>query len=254
MEISHINIQLLPRSRSLKVYIGECTSPSSFWVQFADDYSEFQTLQENLNKRMEEYLKDSHSTPRRPVTGEAVAIQEGDQWHRGVITRTKSPKFFVFLGDWGRTVTYPVNKTYPLPAEFKTLPWNAVACNLANAQPASLDVTWLRRGSDLFRGLAEGREGLIWIHQSTLNKTALVDLQVLRDGHDYVNVKREMQAWGYLSDAGDWPETRPPAIEPLGYDNDANYSTNQYINTEYATYPIDEYVFPEGTIYTAVEY
>lgn len=216
-EIPYMNVQLLPHNQSLAVYIAGCTSPSSFWVQFTFDFHEFHELQENLNRKMEEWLAKSYFKPQSVQLGETVTIKDGEFWHRGLVTRIKDSRASVTLRDWGRIVTRPIDRVYHLTEEFRTLPWRAIACKLANAQPLHLHKAWRSRGSDLFRGLAEGREGQVWIHPSSDDRTALVDLYVLREGYGYVDIKQEMQAWGYLGCTQNYPEGHPLPCESLDY-------------------------------------
>lgn len=180
------------------VRVVRCVSPTLFFVQPRESTYKLQELQVKLNKEMEEHSENLIFRLRRFQTGEVVAVKEKKIWKRGIITHIQGIRASVDLRDWGHSVTRSVFRIYLLKERFCTLPWQTIPCGLAYASPIISTRVWPTQVNELFRILAEHRDGWIKIRASG-NVTAFVDLEITNPGDfRYTSVRRQMEDLGYL--------------------------------------------------------
>lgn len=73
-------------------------------------------------------------------------------------------------------------RTYRLLEQHHRLPWQAIPCGLDNIKPIDSGTTWSRRSQEMFRLLAEDKEGLVTVKRSVEEIAAVVKLYIEQPG------------------------------------------------------------------------
>lgn len=171
MPIGHIATDKLSRGR-LPVYVTRVESPTLFWVQLKYNRDELLELQEKIAWKMQRRRSRFFLWPHAVRLGLLVAVKEGNEWYRGVITSTIDTTAIINLGDWGRTIKRPFTQLYQLPEQYHRLHWQAFACGIDGIKPVGSSLTWPKKTRDITQLLIENEEGWIQIRNSIGGKAA----------------------------------------------------------------------------------
>ncbi|KAL6252036.1 hypothetical protein P5V15_015017 [Pogonomyrmex californicus] len=164
MESNVIDTSCLTRGR-LDCKVLRMESPHLFWIRLKTGESSLKELMEELGFRMNRKSSTLICWPHLVKINLAVAIKEGDIWHRGIVTAVGRIQGIarVALRDEGREVWRRFNELYILEDRFQELPWQALTCGLAYTGPTVPTLVWSKKIRALCQILAEEQEGYLKI-------------------------------------------------------------------------------------------
>lgn len=214
LEIPTYNTRFLARCR-LPVKIVKVDSPTLFWVQLHNNQEDFKEMLENLKRRM---MRRSQNLRLRHDTlslDEIVAVQEGRNWQRGIVTQIRGDATVVIsLKDWGRTIERPCFETFILANQFRELEWQAIPCALAYTGPDPSQNMWPRRTKELTKFLIDRRDGWISIAGNLRGEAALVRLEIKNEcGTEIKSLKNILIDLGHAKHSERILETVRPVVQ-----------------------------------------
>ena len=176
-KIEAVNTNELSRS-IMAVTILKVLSPSLFWVRYKHWDRQFEELIEDLNFYMERKKDRLVFFPMSLKKGSLVAITTNKGWQRGVVSNFNGDATVqVFLRDWGTFVRRSIMRLYILEDQFRKLPWQAIPCGLAYAEPLTQGSPWSREAREIVK-LLENREGWTRIIKPINEEGAMMHLEI----------------------------------------------------------------------------
>ena len=129
-----------------KVIVPHLESPGEFYVRFEQDQESFQSMSDLLTQQLD---SKAELVPFSELsTGLVCAVKADDKWSRCRIVRLDEAAAKVFLLDFGKCLSIPVNAIYQLAEIRGKIAPPLCYCRLWGVRPAGDSEKWSRTSAD----------------------------------------------------------------------------------------------------------
>ncbi|XP_032232054.2 uncharacterized protein LOC5507515 isoform X2 [Nematostella vectensis] len=204
------------------VRVTAIMNPGHFWIQFpcgsesiekkiiearsgaliAADPNEEQEDLDAMMKRMSNFYSRNlfrESGAILPAPGELAVVhcdEEDNIWYRAQVIDFKEDLIQVSLVDYGNTAWVPEKFLKRMLPQFLHLPFQAIECLLANAEPAGDDGRWSKEAGEKFEELTADKVLIAQVLSSS-DATNMLFLDLYDTSEDEVHINLEMVRLGH---------------------------------------------------------
>ncbi|KAK2884039.1 hypothetical protein QQF64_016125 [Cirrhinus molitorella] len=126
---SALPVKVIKPGLEAEVFVSHCSSPCSFFVQFATDEDNIYLLVEKLNA---DQSRCANIAPSDIREGDLVCAMfpEDNSWYRAAVRKNVGDTIDVEFVDFGNTATIPSSKICRLDQSFASLPRYSIHCSV----------------------------------------------------------------------------------------------------------------------------
>ncbi|KAL4236389.1 Tudor domain [Mactra antiquata] len=178
-DVTLIKSEKISIDERVKVFVSHSESPSKFWVQLESKQNQLDSLLTSMNE-LYSSCNDERLTIDTVEVGLLVAAlySEDGSWYRARVLSCDNQNVTVIFADHGNTQTVEKKDLRRVPAEFCSLPLQAIECILGAVQPKA-DI-WSDEAKELFADITHDKALLLDVGSidNDVYKVQLLDMGI----------------------------------------------------------------------------